>query len=193
MRYLSLDLETTGLGDNCQILQLAAVLDDTEKPLEVSSNFNALIWDSWYSGEPYALALNHQIFETVSRSEPGGIVEHRGSRVAILEQSALIPALKKWLTIQNHTGKIVLAGKNVAGFDLRFLKKLSGWSEFPVHHRVLDPGNLFLRPDDREPPSTDECLRRAGIATTVQHDALSDAYDVCKLIRNWHCRAESTR
>jgi DNA polymerase III epsilon subunit-like protein len=192
MRYLSLDLETTGLGDNCQILQLAAVLDDTEKPLEVSPTFNALVWDYWYGGEPYALALNHQIFETLSKCKPGDETVHRGNIVQILEPDNLIPSLWDWLKIYD-LGRVVLAGKNVAGFDLRFLKNLSGWSEIPVHHRVLDPGNLFLRPDDREPPSTDECLRRAGINTSAQHDALSDAYDVCKLIRNWELREKSLR
>ncbi len=192
MRYLSLDLETTGLGDNCQILQLAAVLDDTSKPLDESPTFNALVWDSWYSGEPYALALNQPILYTLARYKPGEVVDHRGNQVQIIEVDNLAPALYDWLKIYD-LGRIVLAGKNVAGFDLRFLKNLLGWSEIPVHHRVLDPGNLFLRPDDREPPSTDECLRRAGIKTTTQHDALSDAYDVCKLIRNWHCRTESLR
>jgi oligoribonuclease len=192
MRYLSLDLETTGLGDNCQILQLAAVLDDTEKSLDLSPTFNALVWDSWYSGEPYALALNHFIFETIAHHKPGEEVLHRGFPAIIVDVDELAPALWDWLKIYD-LGKIILAGKNVAGFDLRFLKRLMGWDEIPIHHRVLDPGNLFLRPDDREPPSTDECLRRAGIITTVQHDALSDAYDVCKLIRNWHCRTESTR
>jgi DNA polymerase III epsilon subunit-like protein len=81
---------------------------------------------------------------------------------------------------------LVLAGKNVANFDLKFLTKLPDWDTILMCHRVLDPGNLYLRPDDIEPPSTVECMRRAGFENPeASHDALDDAYAVCKLIRNW--------
>ena len=184
MKYLSLDLETTGLGNNCQILQLAAVLDDTNKPLGESPTFNALVWDSWYGGESYALALNHQIFETLANCKPDDEVMHQGNLVKILEPDNLIPRLWDWLKGYD-LGRVVLAGKNVAGFDLKFLRQLSGWDTLPVHHRVLDPGNLYLYPEDTEPPGTEDCLRRAGLKDSVQHDALADAYDVCRLIRHW--------
>jgi len=192
MKYLSLDLETTGLGDNCQILQLAAVLDDTERPLYQCPTFNVLVWDEWYSGEPYALALNHQIFETLAKSKPGNELIHRGHNVRILREDMVAESLACWLRLHD-SGIVTLAGKNVAGFDLRFLRRLSGWSSILTQHRVIDPGNLFLLPTDLVPPSTDECLRRAGIEASTQHDALSDAYDVCKLIRTWHRRMETLR
>jgi DNA polymerase III epsilon subunit-like protein len=192
MKYVSIDIETTGLGSGCQILQLAAVLDDTEWPLERSPTFNALAWDSWYSGEPFALALNKPIFDTLAKHSPGEEVQHLGKPVKIVDSDDLVYEFKEWL--HTYTGsEIVLAGKNVAGFDLRFLKNLSGWSDLSISHRVIDPGNLFLQPDDKTPPNTQECLRRAGIDRTVTHDALDDAYDVCMLIRCWECRARSTR
>ncbi len=189
MRYVSLDIETTGLGDNCQILQLAAVLDDTNKLLTDSLTFNALVYDYWYGGEPFALALNHKIFETLSKCKPGDISVHNGKTVLILEPHTLIPAFSLWLK-EIGEEKILLAGKNVASFDLRFLKNMEGWSDVKHHYRFLDPGNLFLLPTDTIPPSTDECLKRAGIKKEVSHDALDDAYDVCMLIRNWILRTE---
>jgi oligoribonuclease (3'-5' exoribonuclease) len=207
MRYLSLDLETTGLDESrCQILQLAAVYDDTDIPLDQSPTFNALVWAPTYAGEPYALALNQEIFKTLATASPcheyhylSSIklppVIHRGQTVYCVTAERLVPTLEHWLIELNHHvpidhHKIVLAGKNVAGFDLKFLRKLPGWNHLPLHHRVLDPGNLFLRPDDKEPPGTEECLRRAGFLDYVAHDALEDALDVCKLIRNWKCRTE---
>lgn len=183
MQYLSLDIETTGLNpDTCQILQLAAVLDDTTKPLEAAPTFNALVYDNLYAGEPYALAMNQEIFSTLAKHKPSDRdVVHRGHPVYILPISTLLIELQHWLEME-CCPKPVVAGKNVANFDLRFIEKLG---KFNCDHRCLDPGNLYLQPSDQVVPGTAECLRRAGLPELVSHDALDDAYDVCKLIRHW--------
>lgn len=197
MHYLSLDLETTGLNEeSCQILQLAAVYDDTSRPLEESPTFNVLVWAPIYTGEPYALALNQKILQTLAGMSHlvfGNLVTsrsaiHNGVSIDCVIQDKLALLLLYWLERQGAgllNDKIVLAGKNVAGFDLRFLRKLPNWDKIPAHHRVFDPGNLYLRPEDTEPPGTEECMRRAGIDAGVTHDALDDALVVCKLIRAW--------
>jgi oligoribonuclease len=183
MRYLSLDIETTGLNENtCQILQFAAILDDTSFPLEAMSTFNALIYSPMYVGEPFALALNRPIFETLSKSTLGRDTRHLGRLVHILDTDMLVSYLKNYLSPLKF---VVVAGKNVANFDLKFLSKIPSWSELSLFHRVLDPGNLYLRPTDLVPPGTEECLRRAGLDDFVSHDALDDALSVCKLIRHW--------
>jgi hypothetical protein len=67
VRYLSIDIETTGLDErNCQTLQFAAVYDDTSKILAEAPTINLLIKHELYSGEPFALALNRDIFETLA-------------------------------------------------------------------------------------------------------------------------------
>jgi oligoribonuclease len=77
------------------------------------------------------------------------------------------------------------AGKNFAGFDKKFLEKLPRWKQvFSIRSRVLDPGILFVDwINDESIPSLDECKRRAGIEGIVTHNAVEDAMDVVKLIR----------
>jgi hypothetical protein len=99
----------------------------------------------------------------------------------------------EWIkkTIPDYlTVPITLTGKNAASFDLRFLRRLDGWRRLPFSHRLIDPGSLYLRPTDNGVPNTEECLKRAGIDKEVSHDALDDAYDVCKLIRVWENQYE---
>jgi hypothetical protein len=190
MKYLSLDIETTGLDpETCQILQIAAVLDDTEHPLEDAPTFNALLYAPTYTGTPYALAMNMCIFETLARATPGIDIGHRGYSASVSEAWCICSQLKCWLEdCDILEEEVVLAGKNVAGFDLTFLQKLPNWNIIPAFHRVLDPGNLYLRPTDLVPPGTDECLRRAGLDDSVSHDALDDALAVCQLIRHWEAQ-----
>jgi oligoribonuclease (3'-5' exoribonuclease) len=80
-------------------------------------------------------------------------------------------------------GRITIAGKNVAGFDIPFLK-----NEFPevvdwFKHRVLDVGPMFYRKGDLQVPDLKTCLERSKIYKHIEHDALGDAEDVIRCIR----------
>jgi hypothetical protein len=81
----------------------------------------------------------------------------------------------------------ILAGKNVASFDLQFMppviKKLFG-------SRVLDTGNMYVRYDDVKIPDQGECLRRAGLNHLVAHDAYEDNLQTIQLIRNFFTQQE---
>ena len=76
-----------------------------------------------------------------------------------------------------------LGGKNIAGFDLRFLPDLS----IPrgCGHRVVDIGNLYLRPDDAKVPDLTECMRRAGVEGDIPHKAIFDARFCAMLHGRW--------
>jgi hypothetical protein len=159
MRYLSIDIETTGLDErNCQTLQFAAVYDDTSKILAQAPTINLLIKHELYSGEPFALALNRDIFETLANlPQYYGThyifdlprIDHHGREVKCVTSESFGEAVREWIkkTIPDYlTVPITLTGKNAASFDLRFLRRLDGWRLLPFSHRLIDPGSLYLRP-----------------------------------------------
>jgi len=69
MKYLSIDTETTGLNsENCQILSIAAVLEDTENtktPVEDLPHFHYIFRHEFIQGEPYALNMNKELIEVI--------------------------------------------------------------------------------------------------------------------------------
>ena len=78
------------------------------------------------------------------------------------------------------------AGKNVAGFDMRFLNtKIKNWGQISFLSRTLDPAVLYLDyKNDKELPDLKTCMDRANIGGEVSHTALEDALVVVKLLRH---------
>ena len=104
----------------------------------------------------------------------------------IIESCSLFAAFHNFLTgpgEYSSSQKVVVAGKNFANFDLKFLEKLPN-KFVKFHHRILDPGMFFLEPmRDNEPPGAKVCMERADMAGEVAHTALEDALMVVKLLR----------
>jgi len=68
MKYISIDLETTGLDpENCQILTIGAVIEDTNniKPMEELPTFHAAILHRRIEGSPFAINMNKEIIESI--------------------------------------------------------------------------------------------------------------------------------
>jgi len=195
MRYCSIDIETTGLNpDTCDILQFAAVLDDLNdpKPLVDLPRFTTYFYkDEPICGEPYALGMHGQIFKKIAEAQRNGIEfdDRTGERYMKIESlpHALSVFLMKndWPTDKRNRLKVTVAGKNVAGFDLRFLKtKIKDWEQIFFLSRTFDPAVLYLDyKKDTELPDLKTCMERANIAGEVAHTALEDALTVVKLIR----------
>lgn len=184
MNYISIDLETTGLNPNtCQILQFAAVFDSFSRPLEKAPILNLLLAADNYSGEPYALAMHSDIFKILAQQKLGTTTLH-GREVGVIKSTDLVDKFICWISKLGwpYGHRIVCTGKNFATFDLRFLQQY-GWNKVGMHHRVIDVGSFYLCQTDIEPPSTKECLGRAGLPETITHDAVEDALQVCQLIR----------
>lgn len=184
MKYVSIDIETTGLNSaTCQIIEFAAVVDNLrdQKPIEKLPRFQTYVHHPFYQGEPYALGMHTKIFEKLAKFPDDDIIE----------ADALFAAFWNFLTGQGEwkpTKKVVVAGKNFANFDLKFLEKLPN-KFVKFHHRVLDPMMLFVNPMlDEEPPSSQTCLDRADLDHEVAHTALEDALMVVKLLRNGFSR-----
>lgn len=182
MKYVCIDIETTGLDPvNNQILQFAAVIRDTDKmlePIEESPKLVCYVEHGYYHGQPYALAMNSKILYELAKSTD----KRNGDSVSYdqLAHKFFNFLVENGYTVSLKTHKITFvgAGKNFGTFDLQFLKNLPGWKDcLSADSRVLDPGILFLEPNDKKVPGLQNCLQRIDITKEISHDALEDVYD----------------
>ncbi|NVO84772.1 3'-5' exonuclease [Hymenobacter terrestris] len=191
MRYISLDLETTGgRPARHQIIELAAVVEDTKnlRPLAELPYFRRVVRHPEYLGTAGALALNAGLLRELASKEPNP---------ELCEPTELLPQLREFLLAQGFkTDKkdcvaVTMAGKNIASFDLGFLRELPGYGTLMrAEPAMLDPAAFYLnwRKDTRL-PTMQTCKARAGFADdTVAHQALADALDVIELLRPFYER-----
>lgn len=195
MIYVSIDIETTGLDrENDQVLEVGAVIEDTEKQLyfEEVPKFNAIINHKRLSGSPYALNLNARIVEILKNIPRNGDEKFEYIRKHnIINPEDLGLALFTFLTsngiVETTHGdvEIIVAGKNFDTFDKPFLENIPNFTDYiKLGHRCIDPAVLYLDfIRDTKIPSLDECKRRGGINGEVTHLALDDAWDVVKVLR----------
>lgn len=184
LTYLSVDTETTGLDpERCQVLEVAAVAEtDWTTPVEELPYLRLLVRHQVTTGEPAALAMNRRLLEELCAPgldavAPNSVADRLGEFVGMNFGSG-----------GRHLPWLTLAGKNLAGFDFRFFRRLPNWAgswfDRAVRHRVLDVGTLYLDPlSDAGLPDTAECRRRAGLAGGPAHTALEDARDVVRMVR----------
>lgn len=182
--YVSIDIETTGLDPEvCQILEIGAVFENWETPIDKLSTFDCYVRNTPVIGEPFALSMpnNVKILRAIATGE---------TDVPIMLPEQAVHSLRIWLSEVGYQRgeKFTPAGKNFGSFDLQFLKKLPGWgTHIKVQHRAIDPGMLYWRPGDPTVPDMSTCLKRASEDGNVTHKAVEDARDVIKLIRDY-CR-----
>jgi DNA polymerase III epsilon subunit-like protein len=194
MKYVSIDLETTGLNhEKCSILEFAAVVDDlnVQEPIEKLPKFQVYVMQDYYTGEPYALAMHCDKLQKITNWRTSGIDVCTPETLVAKFQTFLVTfGYKETLRTQSYLKdgyiKINVAGKNFANFDNRFLERLPDYNKrIKVGHRILDPVMLYFDPkkDIDHLPSMTECMERAGIGGEVPHSALEDAMLVVQLIR----------
>jgi len=177
-QYLSIDIETTGLDpDTCQILEIGAVLDDWQRPVDRLPVYHRLVVHPQYRGDAYALALNSKLLKRLAGPQDSDF----------RAPDQIADDFRRWLQLQGWDGdkSLTPAGKNFASFDKQFLKRLPGFERaVPLSHRTIDPAILFWNPatDDKLPDSK-TCYERAGLDGKVAHTAVEDALAVVKLIR----------
>ena len=188
MKYVSIDIETLGLNpDKCDTIEIGAVIDDLSGNQSVWElpAFHCYVTrdDNMYSGDAFAMSMHSTILKRIAKREEG---------YSYVPHDMVDKVFADWLDENGIEGKIVVAGKNFAGFDLRFLRRLGFGEKVKMDHRNLDPGSMFFDPSkDTVPPSLGECLRRSGIEKEVQHTAVEDAIDVVQCIRYHHGRKTS--
>lgn len=189
MKYVSIDIETTGLdAEKCQILEFGAILEDTDKclPFNKVPKLNLILKHYEIHGDPIAIVMNVKLIHQIA----GGIAGHVGieklDAVGVIEPQLVTGVFERWVNYHwqwKPTEKLNVAEKNYAGFDSLFLNKLPHWNRINFRHRVLDPGPMFVRSTDEKIPDLQECLKRAGQGDEVPHTAIEDAWAVILCIR----------
>jgi oligoribonuclease (3'-5' exoribonuclease) len=196
MRYVAIDIETTGLDpDYCQILQVAAVCDDWpahrkhddggELPVARLPTFEAVLRHEVMHGEPVALNMNAELIGVIGKcpvtdgtSVP---VSYRDRTIpAYFVRDRLFAALGDFLKGYLGEPPYVAAGRNVAGFDLQFFPD---WARALFHYRCLDVSSMAMGAQPSlwqhtRLPSGDKILGHPAA-----HDALLDAWDVIRTVR----------
>ena len=184
MKYLSLDLEATGLRENDSIIEFAVVPFCVEsKSIEESLTFHTHVkCDSFESLkpslDPWVIEHNKELIE---KAHSEGI-----------DHEELKSSFHKYLTskaLKNYFGdsKIILFGKSMNAIDLPFLNRDLSW-EFMrdhFHHQVLDLSSIVMGLIDLgQLPAS--CLSGSGLMKhfnlgEVSHTALEDAVNTAKL------------
>lgn len=189
MRYVSLDLETSGPHPlRHQVLELAAVIEDSRhpRPLAELPAFRRAVRHPEYTGTAGALALNARLLEELAADTPNP---------ELCGPAEVLPQLRLFLLAHGFRPNardcvaVTLAGKNVASYDLGFLKELPGWGTLVrADPAMLDPAAFYLNwHKDSRLPSMAICKARARFADRdVAHQALADALDVVRLLRPFY-------
>jgi oligoribonuclease len=105
MKYISIDLETTGLEkDRYQILSFGAIIEDTENKLPFSEipKFHAAILHNELTGSPFALNMNKKIIEAIvhyqtaeDQDEKNDLVQMTGMR--FYHEDQIVEGFYRWL------------------------------------------------------------------------------------------------
>ncbi len=70
--YVSIDIETTGLNpENCQVLEIGAVIDDGTTPIEDCPTFHCYVDHGLILGEPFAVSMHSTILRRIATREQG--------------------------------------------------------------------------------------------------------------------------
>lgn len=200
MKYVSIDIETTGLVEGVQVLEVGAVIEDTKnlRPITELPSFRAVLVheDPYYRVNAWCIEQHLALFkeiETIRKNFEAApnrlyfeILESPSNltRLVYTRPDALEIVLNKWLKDYgglSDKGKVVAAGKNFYAFDHKHLVPLLPNIKF--HHRAIDPAAFFMEAGDTVPPETPVCCKRAGIEHVGFHSALDDAATVIKLVR----------
>lgn len=189
--YVSIDLETTGLSYDSDILEIAAIFDDGVSPVEELERFHALIrYDQFKHAEMYAVNMNAELIKEILKQKDSSYKPHQAFH-----------HFNEWLTgcririagtNQGKLPRLFVAGKNVAGFDIPMLQRnyqnyVDGRIENNItnnfYHRTLDVGSMYF-PHFGENVTLGKINELTGRAVQVSHRAMDDAMDVVVAIRH---------
>lgn len=198
MRYVSIDIETTGLDpEKCDILSFAAVIEDTQHNTSIVElprfyKINSDIKYRTIRGQLNGLLMNEALLKRIQNMQ-GNSIDFLGFEHQLTHEFRL------WLITNNFSfnskDELVfnVAGKNFMAFDQRFLShNIRDWDRYiKVRHRVMDPGMLFINfKDDEKMPDMNTCIQRSGLDLSkyTQHNALDDARIVVELLRTQYAK-----
>ena len=188
--YLSIDIETTGIDDRSEILQISAVIDDLTSPIsELMILDIPIMYESIEYSEPYAIGMNAELFKKMMNKD---FKTYTPKIAAFCLVNFMEKMQEQFPDEKGKPQKIIFSGKNVASFDIPklriFIKKhqceLDLLSRFDkmIHYKTLDVGSLYydVFGDNVSLTKINELTGRKE----VSHNALDDAWDVVFAIRH---------
>ena len=92
MRYVSIDIETTGIDrENCQVLEIGAIVEDCANPksFEESPKIRLILERDWYQGQPYAINMNARIFKLLAQAQD---IKDKAEREEFKRRNDIYPA-----------------------------------------------------------------------------------------------------
>lgn len=178
MRYLSIDIEATGLAENCHIIEFAMIPFDTDAlQVEESLQFHTFVGCPSFeelrpSLDPWVVQHNEGLIRR-AHQEGVALPEFKEKMRAWLESSEV----KRYFRNQ----KIVLFGKSMNAIDLPFMNRDLGWDfmrQYFSHRQVDLTGLSFGLMDLKLLPAGMESgsalMNHLGFGA-VAHTALEDA------------------
>ncbi len=180
MKFIILDLETTGLNPNVHsIIQVGAIAVDTglweyeghQGTFEFTINPGDAVWS------PNAIRMHQQSgLLTEALTNGHGPDTFQRAFLSWLESAG-------YFLYHDEPERITLAGANVGGFDLQFLRRMH-WENIYFDDRTIDPAIYCVDYEqDEKLPSLQTCKERTGNTTPVAHTALADCWDVYNILK----------
>lgn len=186
--YFATDIETSGLADECEIFEIACVVDDFQSPIKSLKNFDEYILHRNFHGEPVAMHINAGLIAEMAKEvmnkefkkfkDPKDVAENF---VSFLE-----------IQYEKHgKERLVMAGKNPQGFDKPrldlFMSKYAGANTVKTwhslwKHRALDIGSMYFDHYGTN-VSLSEINKTLG-RKEVSHNGLDDCFDIVYAVRN---------
>lgn len=184
MRYLSIDLEATGLEEHDLIIEFGMVPFDAQtKTIEHDLGMQFFVHCPSFQKlkpqlNPWVIEHNKTLIET-AHSEGISLKEFQNT---LLDYICSAPIQEYF----SHK-KIVLFGKSMNSIDLPFLKRDLGWEFMNTffHHRINDLSSNSLGLIDlgllKEGSDSGEVMMRNLNMGEVEHTALEDAINTAKM------------
>lgn len=137
MKYLSFDLEATGLEENARIIEFAMIPFDTE-----TYTLNHELSKQFYVKCPSYEELEPELSQWVKDHNKELIQRAHKEGVTIEEFKNIMDEYLESKPVKEYFGnqKIMLFGKSISAIDLPFLNRDLGWEWMNkrFHHRNLD-------------------------------------------------------
>lgn len=178
MKYLSIDIEATGLKEDCLIIEFGCVPFDTQtKTIEDKLSFHMFVQCPSFESlketlDPWVVENNEKL---IRKAHSDGLA--LPSFKLRLEEYLRSEAIKNYFAGE----KIILFGKSMNAIDLPFLNRDLGWDWMRdnFHFRVLDLSSYTLGLIDmgKLPKGADSgsFLMKYFEMGDVEHTALADA------------------
>lgn len=190
MKYLSFDIEATGLAENDLIIEYAMVPFDTKlKSIEHKLSFHTYIKCPTFDElkprlDPWVIENNETLIKNANKN---GIEldQFKAKMTEYLESDEVLDYFKD--TPLAKKNKIILFGKSLNAIDLPFLNRDLGWDYMRkyFHHQVLDLSSIIMGMIDRN-ELPEQCLSGSKLMEhlgmgDVAHTALEDAINTAKI------------